>query len=288
MCHIPSLLEYPPTTPPHTHTRRAVLMSRRIKAFLSHDWGKDAKNHADVARIANLLRASHVDVWLDVTHLKGCILTAMARGIDNADVVVVFVTRNYVEKVASGGPSDNVRREFTYAASHCPHKLLPIRFDAQLPRTWGGPVGLQLGSCMYTEALGTDDRRASLILNALRQHCTDLVAHEKQPTNAGWKAVLEKHAVNKKVLRGEQSPLDLKTEKRTAAHPVRSRLALVLGVLGEESSTQEHIGDVLGRLYLSMIGTPVGHVPLVDKLAAIELELGISCEGNAVVRSKFL
>jgi len=139
-----------------THRR----VRHKLRVFASHDWGRGASTHARVRDAVAALRARDLDVWFDETHMTGNILDAMCAGIEDADVVVVFVTRNYMEKVEHGPDTDNVRREFMFAAAR-PEKLVAVRFDADLPPMWSGPVRMVLGSRLYvdltTPELGTRD-----------------------------------------------------------------------------------------------------------------------------------
>ena len=126
-----------------------------IKVFASHDWGTGGATHSRVKVVVEELRRLGFEVWFDETHMKGNILDAMCKGIDSAEVVLVFLTRDYIRKVGQGGDGDNVRREFLYA-SRSPDKLLPVRLDQDLPppSSWSGPVGMLLGSRLYVEARG--------------------------------------------------------------------------------------------------------------------------------------
>lgn len=72
--------------------------------FLTHDWGVDEMgrdNHARVVSIANRLRDAGLRVWIDETEMTGDIMQKMCDGIENSSVIVVFITRRYVEKVSS-------------------------------------------------------------------------------------------------------------------------------------------------------------------------------------------
>jgi len=127
-------------------------MVRAVKAFASHDWGHGAANHARVGRVVEHLRHRGIEVWFDESHMRGNLLDAMCHGIDSCDVVLCFVTRNYLDKVASGADRDNVRREFMYASERKGgSKMLAIRFDEDLGSTWHGPVGMVLGSQLYCD-----------------------------------------------------------------------------------------------------------------------------------------
>jgi hypothetical protein len=82
----------------------------------------------------------------------GNILDAMTRGIDQSDTIIVFVTNNYLAKVASGKDEDNVRREFMYAQeTRGASRMIAVRFDPALPVKWKGPVGMVLGSNLYVD-----------------------------------------------------------------------------------------------------------------------------------------
>ena len=120
-----------------------------LRVFASHDWARG--NHARVRIVVQELKRRNVDVWFDETHMKGNLLDAMCRGVDAADVVLVFVTANYLDKAASGCNQDNVRREFMYAQETLgASRLIAVRFEP-IARKWWGPVGMILGSSLYVD-----------------------------------------------------------------------------------------------------------------------------------------
>lgn len=126
---------------------------RHMRAFASHNWGRDGANHARVLAVCRQLTTRHgLDVWVDQERMAPgtALCPALCRGIDQAHVVLVFVTCDYVAKVRDGDETDNVRREFLYAA-HCGKPMIPIRFDERLPAVWTGPVGMVLGSMLYED-----------------------------------------------------------------------------------------------------------------------------------------
>jgi len=47
--------------------------------------------------------------------MQGNIEDSMAAGIDRTQAVLVFVTRNYVNKVGGTNEADNCKKEFNYA-----------------------------------------------------------------------------------------------------------------------------------------------------------------------------
>lgn len=147
-------------------------MEGRPRTFASHDWGEHADNHRRVVGVVDALRAKGIDVWLDETHMKGNLLDAMCRGIDESHCVLVFVTNNYIRKVQKGGDHDNVRREFMYSTT-VQKPMIVIRFDTNLPSKWPGPVGMVLGSQLYvdmstTVSAAAIESLADMIRNASR------------------------------------------------------------------------------------------------------------------------
>jgi hypothetical protein len=216
-----------------------------LRVFASHDWGTNAETHKRVAEVVDTLRRRDIDVWFDETHMKGNILDAMCAGIDSADVVLVFVTRNYLHKVERGGSQDNVRREFMYAKDHA-EKMVPIRFDKDLPAKWSGPVGMVLGSQLYVD-LSVPGREAELV-DAIRR-CTPRTL---------WKTAV----------------------KRVATRPptgVRQRVQRIASAMGDQVRDGEHVGVALDRILDSLVGSKVAPkaAPVCDKLAFAEAQLGL-------------
>jgi hypothetical protein len=223
---------------------------RRLRVFASHDWGADGATHARVARVVEALRARRVDVWFDETHMRGNILDAMCAGIDKADVVLVFVTENYLRKAASGDARDNVRREFMYAAAHAAARLLPVRFETTLPRTWPGPVGMVLGAHLYIDLAPRVDATAlDTLLHACGRTALDALRRDE-----GTKT------------RVRCAP---PTDPRERARGVLAAASVVVG-------HNEHTADALDRLLRSLRGAHnVGELPFVAKVALAERELGL-------------
>jgi len=72
--------------------------------FLSHNWGKDTlgrDNHDRVAKLNKALIQAQVKPWFDADQLGGHIGQAMCDGIDSCEKVAVFITRRYIDKVAT-------------------------------------------------------------------------------------------------------------------------------------------------------------------------------------------
>jgi hypothetical protein len=139
--------------------------------FLSHNWGEDEQgrdNHARVKKVNDWLKDRFIETWFDEENFLPAdpnIVRRMASGIDHAKCVVVFVTKRYIDKVHQEGRDavvDNCQREFDYASNRKPDKLIAVVMEdaCRSQRDWAGPVGVQLGRCMYIDAradVGTDE-----------------------------------------------------------------------------------------------------------------------------------
>jgi hypothetical protein len=99
---------------------RSTNKRRKPKVFLSHAWARDRlgrDNHARVKEMNELLKAEGVETWFDDQgDMQGDTLLAMTNGIDNADMIVVCITREYINKCKKED-NDNCKLEFEYAVS---------------------------------------------------------------------------------------------------------------------------------------------------------------------------
>ena len=86
--------------------------------FLSHNWGEDdsgRENHDRVSFINQELKNMGYKTWFDEDEMAGNIAERMSEGTEQAEAVIVFLTRKYYEKVNGKNPLDNCKREFNYA-----------------------------------------------------------------------------------------------------------------------------------------------------------------------------
>jgi hypothetical protein len=134
----------------------------RYHCFLTHDWGKFktkkggelVSNHDRVSRIHKRLTQSGMHAWFDEVHMKGVIQKQMCKGIDDSDVIVVFLTKRYIEKVGGDEQKDNCQKEFLYADNtKGGQRMIGVVMDPECgPATsWRGPVQLTLGSQLYVD-----------------------------------------------------------------------------------------------------------------------------------------
>lgn len=136
-------------------------LSTKYDAFLSHNWGMDQldrDNHERVKAVNDRLKSAGVKTWFDAEKLSGNIPLQMSRGIDNSDVVVVFITRAYMDKV-NGDKDDNCKREFQYSVlSKSTQKIIAVVMEDSMRSTskWRGILGMELGNSLYID-MSTDD-----------------------------------------------------------------------------------------------------------------------------------
>lgn len=252
-------------------------MSATIRAFASHNWGKDAANHRRVVEVVRLLQERGIGMWLDENNMKGNILTAMCKGIDTSHVVLIFVTKEYIDKVENGAETDNVRREFMYA-SRTPEKLVPIRFDPDLSVNWSGPVGMVLGSHLYHDLSRTVTTKNidDLVRMIGTKNGKTLWKHAVAATAAPHSPVLrlpcttpDNRRVSMKTLTISPPNPPMGAPKKTT---VKARVQHILDVYG--SVEGEHTNDVVARLYASIVGGTAS-LPLHEMLHRIETNIGI-------------
>lgn len=128
-----------------------------INLFFSHDWGVNNSNHIKVSNIVKELKTKGYTSWLDEENMKGNIDAAMADGIDNSQVIIICITKNYCNKINNTSRNmnkrDNCLKEWTYANTR--NKLLiPIIMEKNMLdiNNWPpGIVSMYLGCVFYID-----------------------------------------------------------------------------------------------------------------------------------------
>jgi hypothetical protein len=155
--HLPPLQSQPQTTPP--------FVSAAYDVFLSHDWGIANCNHEKVLLVSAELQRRGLRVWVDHEQLQGGarILNAMASGIDASRLVIVLVTKNYVDKVRGQREDDNCQLEFHYACRTKSGAMIPVVMEPTMrdPSQWPGAVGMALCDVLYVDFSDFDSQRSS-------------------------------------------------------------------------------------------------------------------------------
>lgn len=231
-----------------------------IRLFASHDWGVNASNHAKVAQVVAELRRRNFAVWFDETHMRGNILDAMCRGIDSSDVVIVFLTSNYMKKVESGNDNDNVRREFMYAAN-TPNKFVCVKFDDTLPTPWTGPVSMILGSQLYVDLTEINSARIDSLVDAIRHRSPRIL----------WKAAIQR---TRKLHTCTTRSRDPKAVSHTD-RPLRARVRTICDKIDGAYEQDLHLCKLVERLHVSLVGTVDPNMLLHERVALLEKHLGM-------------
>ena len=142
----------------------------KYKAFLTHNWGKMPNGtfdvHERVLRIAAALKAKGYAVWIDAERMTGAIVQQMCDGIDDSEVIVVFITQAYIDKVRGiNGAGDNCLLEFNYAMTRkTKAKMVAVVLEegCRNSKAWLGPVGMALGPDLYVDFCSEDDFDAKI------------------------------------------------------------------------------------------------------------------------------
>ena len=96
-------------------------ITTKTHVFLTHDWGTDElgrNNHERVTVVNEWLKDHGVVTWFDSDRMKGNVVQQMFNGIDNTCIVIVFITKNYIDKISGkNGQGDNCLKEFNYGES---------------------------------------------------------------------------------------------------------------------------------------------------------------------------
>ena len=122
--------------------------------FLSHNWGENHKNHNIVLLINEAIQKRGLNTWFDENKIDGNIRYKMAEGIDNTKCFVVFITKEYRDKVNGIDMKDNCKYEFTYAMNQLgSQNMIPIIMEIEMKDTklWKGELGAALGNMLFID-----------------------------------------------------------------------------------------------------------------------------------------
>jgi len=120
--------------------------------FISHMLDKDdagRDNHARAKRLKDSLEDLGVTTCFGEEHSQGNKLQRRAKGIEGSAVILICVTRQYMEKVAEDA-SNSCRLEFEYALNKRDTlNMLPIIMEESMTNTsqWHGSLSMTLGQC---------------------------------------------------------------------------------------------------------------------------------------------
>ena len=108
-------------------------------------------NHDKVSVINKALQKRGLNTWFDEDRMEAdSIDDQMTSGIDNTEVVLVFITERYIGKVGGSNLGDNCKKEFNYAQLHQKGMIAVVMEEACYDKKkWTGPVGMYLGSVLF-------------------------------------------------------------------------------------------------------------------------------------------
>jgi hypothetical protein len=125
--------------------------------FLTHDWGDDEmgrKNHSRVEKVNIGLKQRGIVPWFDSDKMTGQVLDKMCEGIDETQLMVVFITQRYLDKIGGKDMRDNCKYEFTYAFKQLgPQKMIPVVMENRVRDTgrWKGQGGAAMSPLLYID-----------------------------------------------------------------------------------------------------------------------------------------
>jgi len=100
------------------------LVQKMFDVYLMHEWGMNDSVHRCVAKIAAILEAHGISVWLDAMAdrtpknlhpAKGNLYMQMNNGINNSHICLLFLNSRYRNKANSGNSRLFVRHELEHA-----------------------------------------------------------------------------------------------------------------------------------------------------------------------------
>eukprot|EP00057_Strongylocentrotus_purpuratus_P003753 XP_003727285.1 PREDICTED: uncharacterized protein LOC100890026 [Strongylocentrotus purpuratus] len=112
--------------------------------MISYQWGSQPV----VLTIRDALKAAGYQVWLDVDHMHGSTLQAMAEAVEKSYVVLMCISEGYKES-----PNCRTEAEYTFKLGKC---IIPVMMEEYYqPDGW---LGIILGSKLYMDFSGKLDQ----------------------------------------------------------------------------------------------------------------------------------
>ena len=151
--HLPSINNFKKIeiNRPNSNSSSSII---ETDCFLSHNWGKNNENHEKVKIINEFLCKKGIKTWFDEKTINGNIRFKMAEGIDNTKCFIVFITKEYREKVNGKDMKDNCKYEFCYAMNQLgSQNMIPIIMEEEMKDTsnWKGELGAALANILYID-----------------------------------------------------------------------------------------------------------------------------------------
>lgn len=136
------------------------------KLFFSYAWDKNIKEK--LITLKSYLEKLDFSVWIDQEHLFNHIDSSMVNGINNSEVILIFISKKYYKKIDNASKrfnySDNCFKECTYSVNS--GKLcIPVIMDNYMLNINNWKPGLMkfyFGNKLYINATGNDYNKISL------------------------------------------------------------------------------------------------------------------------------
>lgn len=127
--------------------------------------------HERVVEISKYLKIMGWNIWIDENNILNNIDASIAKGIEDSDFILVFLTETYIKKINESAKNPKTRdyclKEWTYS-NHLNKLIVPIVFEPKLLNTesWpNGIVSLQLASSFYINCSDTTALDSAKLIN---------------------------------------------------------------------------------------------------------------------------
>ena len=151
-------------------------MTKQI--FISHAWGKDdldRDNHKRCRELCDTLILKGYTVWIDQYDMYGNIDSAIMKGINNCNVVIICLTEKYCNKINNAvnhqTPNDNCYKEWNYSLFK-QKILLPVMMENKMRDAFfqeGGVIQMYLNATMFMDFTDSLDNDIDLLYKTLKK-----------------------------------------------------------------------------------------------------------------------
>lgn len=149
--------------------------NKATHVFLTHTWKKDGEgrdNHQRVQKVNDALKTRGLVTWFDSEQMTGQIRQAMTDALYSTCCLLVFITREYENKVNMSEKTDNCYYEFNVAANcHLADARIPVVMEKSMsnPSRWEiGRLKAEIGDELFVD-LSSDEEEV------FKQRCDELV-----------------------------------------------------------------------------------------------------------------
>jgi hypothetical protein len=146
-------------------------------AFLTHAWGSQSdnyENHRRVGKIYTELRKKYnMELWFDQDYIQGNILDEIIRGLSHTKCMIVFLTKQYEDKINDEKEGKFCKLEFDRGFGRFGHdRLIPVIMEEEMlnPANWSEKVAAVFGSTKYIDFTNLPDMDE----NTVNEKCEEL------------------------------------------------------------------------------------------------------------------